>query len=79
MRSPAIIAAQHATEVASTMLLHDDEGHFGDEPVVEKLAEAIVHAVDLHMAGVESCDHDYRAALNKLRSEAVTFIRDWAG
>lgn len=79
MRSPALIAAHQATDAVAALLLHDDEDHFGDVDVVEKLAEANVHAIDLTLARIEDCDHEYRSALLLLRSACAKHIEGWAG
>ena len=79
MRSPAIIAAHQAADAVAALLLHDDEDHFGDIEVVEKLAEALALTVDLRLREVETCDTEYREALEDLRDRCKTFIESWAG
>ena len=79
MRSPALIAAHQAADVVAALLLYDDEGHFGDVDVVEKLAEALALSIDLRRAEIERCDHGYLAALDSLKAEATTFINGFAG
>lgn len=78
-RPSSRLAAHLSADVVAALLLHDDEGHFGDVDVVEKLAEALVHTVDLRLAEVETCDYDYRAALESLKAHAETFVAGWAG
>lgn len=79
MRSASLIAAHQAADVVAALLLHEDEGHFGDLDVVEKLAEALALTIDLRRAEVETCDHEYLAALDELKAVATTFIQAWAG
>ncbi|MGX7926493.1 hypothetical protein ACWPMX_07955 [Tsuneonella sp. HG094] len=78
-RSAALIAAHQAADAVTGLLMHDDEGHFGDLGVVEKLAEANVHAIDLRLAEIESCDDDYREALIDLRNACAKHIEGWPG
>lgn len=78
-RSNAQIAAHQAADSVAALLLFDDEGHFGEVDVVEKLAEALALSIDLRLREVEDCDHTYRAALQELRDAANRFIEGWAG
>ena len=79
MRTPAIIAAHQCADATAALLLHADEGHFGEVDVVEKLAEAVALSVDLRLRDVETCDLDYRTALQDLRDRCKAFIEGWAG
>lgn len=78
-RAPALIAAHQSANATAALLLHADEGHFGEVEVVEKLAEALALSVDLRLREVETCDLDYRAALEHLRERCRDFIEGWAG
>lgn len=79
MRQPALIAAHQAADATAALLLHADEGHFGEVEVVEKLAEALALSVDLRLREVEPCDRDYVEALEGLRDRCKAFIEGWAG
>lgn len=79
MRAPALIAAHQAADATAALLLHADEGHFGELDVPEKLAEALALTIDLRLREVETCDLDYRAALEDLRDRCKAFIEGWAG
>lgn len=79
MRSLALIAAHQAADAVTGLLLHDDEGHFGDLDVVEKLAEAVSLTCELRIGEVETCDAEYLAALRELQAGAAKFIEAWAG
>ena len=73
------MAAHQSADATAALLLHADEGHFGEVDVVEKLAEAVALSVDLRLREVETCDVDYRAALEDLRDSCKAFIAGWAG
>jgi alkylation response protein AidB-like acyl-CoA dehydrogenase len=80
MSEPALIAAGQAAHAVAALLEHarDREG-FGDEPVVEMLAEALVHAIAIRLRYCEPCDTEFNAALTGLSSTCATFIEGWAG
>lgn len=75
----SLIAAHQAVDATAALLLFNSEGHLGDIPIVEKLAEAMSIAIGIELDRAEECDLEYRSALIRLRSEADVFIEGWAG
>ena len=80
MIRPAFIAAVQATSAVTALLDHSDNGQgFGDEPVVELLAEALSLAIEVRLPMLEDCDVEYRVALTSLQARCAEFIEGWAG
>lgn len=79
MKSDALIAASQGANAVAALLRHEIEGFgFGDEPVIEMLAETLSLAIDLRMRETEKCDHEFRDALSRLQGEALAFLAEWA-
>lgn len=84
--STSLIAATQASEAVAELLRFHREGPqaysaFGDIEVVEKLAEAIVHAGRTHLEHLGDGDHmhEYREALGQIIHACANFIEGWAG
>lgn len=91
MIAPALIAAACTSEATTELLRYAREGQaddtaFGDIEVVEKLAEALRIAIDLHCAArrlilhpAKLWDTDEIEELRCLRAACAGFIDGWAG
>lgn len=82
----ALIAACQSSEAVAELLRFRREGPqaysaFGDIEVVEKLAEAIVHAGRIALDHLGDGCHmlEYREALGQIVHAAANFIEGWAG
>jgi len=82
----ALIAAAQAAEAVAELLRFASEGSandrpFGDIEVVEKLAEALLHAgrieVD-HIASLPGCAEE-AYAVSSLTNACANHIEDWVG
>lgn len=81
----AVLAAQQATEASTELLRFYREGPasdlaFGDIEVIEKLAEALVIAITLHLDYLPEMSSLLEAAeAAQLRDACNGFISGWAG
>jgi hypothetical protein len=82
----ALIAASQASEAVTELLRFHIEGPagrmaFGQVEVLEKLAEALLHAarIEIDTLAADSMDAEYREELGQIASACARFIEGWAG
>jgi hypothetical protein len=82
----ALVAATQANEAVAELLRFHTEGPhahsaFGDSDIVEKLAEALLHAGRIHLDHLGDGGHmrEYRDEIGQLCAACAMFIDGWAG
>lgn len=86
-RHAALVAASQASECVPELLRFHNEGPsgwsaFGEVEIIEKLAEALLHAGRIHldvMGDDKPIEKEYRDEVFQLTAACARFIEGWAG